>query len=51
MPQSNGQTSSPLVGLFTLAIFYTLYVVREFLLPVILALVLCFLLRPVVRLV
>lgn len=50
MLQSNGQTSAPLVGLFTLAIFYTLYVVREFLLPVILALVLCFLLRPVVRL-
>jgi predicted PurR-regulated permease PerM len=38
-----------LVGLFVLALFYTLHLAREFILPVVLALLLDFLLSPVVR--
>lgn len=38
-----------LVGLFILAIFYTLYLARSFLLPVVLAILLAFLLAPAVR--
>jgi len=48
-----GQTvdirSVMLTGLFMLALFYTLYLASEFILPVILALLLDFLLRPAVR--
>jgi predicted PurR-regulated permease PerM len=36
-------------GLFVLAVLYTLYLASEFVLPVILALVMCFLLMPIVR--
>jgi predicted PurR-regulated permease PerM len=36
-------------GLFLLAIFYTIYFVRSLLLPIVLALLLSYLLRPVVR--
>lgn len=38
-----------LTGLFILALFYTLYFARVLLLPIMLALLLTFLLRPVVR--
>jgi predicted PurR-regulated permease PerM len=38
-----------LTGLFVLACFYTLYLAREFFLPIVLALLLNFLLSPVVR--
>ena len=41
--------SLALTGLFVLAVFYTLYVARSFLLPVVLALLLSFVLTPVVR--
>ncbi|MBA3317453.1 MAG: AI-2E family transporter [Gemmatimonadales bacterium] len=39
-----------LVGLFLLAVFYTLYLAQEFFLPIVLAMLLDFLLSPVVRL-
>ena len=42
--------SVALTGLFVLASFYTLYLARSFFLPIILALLLNFLLSPVVRL-
>src|SRR5689334_20854186 len=41
--------SVPTTGLFLLAIFYTAYVVRSLLLPFVLALLLSYLLRPIVR--
>jgi predicted PurR-regulated permease PerM len=41
--------SIALTGLFVLAIFYTMYFMRSFLLPVVLALLLSYLLRPLVR--
>ncbi len=44
-----GIRSFALTGLFILASFYTLYFARAFLLPIILALLLSFLLSPVVR--
>ncbi len=44
-----GVRSLALTGLFLLACFYTVYFARDFLLPVVLALVLNFLLAPVVR--
>ncbi len=44
-----GVRSGPLTGLFLLAAFYTLYVARTFLLPVVLAGLLTLLLEPVVR--
>jgi predicted PurR-regulated permease PerM len=44
-----GIRSIALTGLFILAAFYTLYFGRAFFLPIILALLLSFLLRPVVR--
>jgi predicted PurR-regulated permease PerM len=44
-----GIRSLSLTGLFLLACFYTLYFARDFFLPVILAVVLNFLLAPVVR--
>jgi predicted PurR-regulated permease PerM len=44
-----GIRSLALTGLFILAAFYTLYLGREFFLPIVLALLLNFLLSPVVR--
>jgi predicted PurR-regulated permease PerM len=44
-----GIRSLALTGLFILACFYTLYLGREFFLPLVLALLLSFLLSPVVR--
>jgi len=41
--------SIALTGLFVLAIFYTMYFMREILLPLVLALLLSYLLRPIVR--
>ena len=41
--------SLALSGLFLLAIFYTIYFVRSLLLPIVLALLLSYLLRPIVR--
>ena len=41
--------SVALTGLFLLAIFYTMYFMRSLLLPIVLALLLSYLLRPVVR--
>ena len=41
--------SIALTGLFLLAIFYTIYFVRSLLLPIVLALLLSYLLRPIVR--
>jgi predicted PurR-regulated permease PerM len=44
-----GVQSVALTGLFILAVFYTIYFVRSILLPVVLALLLSYLLRPIVR--
>jgi len=44
-----GVRSIALTGLFVLAVFYTLYFGRAFFLPIVLALLLSFLLSPVVR--
>jgi predicted PurR-regulated permease PerM len=41
--------SVSLTGLFLLAIFYTIYFLRSLLLPIVLALLLSYLLRPIVR--
>src|SRR5258707_8132319 len=41
--------SIALTGLFILAVFYTIYFMRSILLPVVLALLLSYLLRPIVR--
>src|SRR6266478_4129076 len=41
--------SIALTGLFVLAVFYTLYFMRSILLPIVLALLLSYLLRPIVR--
>src|ERR1051326_1110277 len=41
--------SVALTGLFILAVFYTIYFMRSILLPIILALLLSYLLRPIVR--
>jgi predicted PurR-regulated permease PerM len=41
--------SIALTGLFTLAVFYTIYFMRSVLLPIILALLLSYLLRPIAR--
>jgi predicted PurR-regulated permease PerM len=49
LAQSQGVRSFALTGLFVLACFYTFYFAREFFLPVVLALLLNFLLSPVVR--
>src|SRR4030042_2699717 len=46
---SSGITSIMLKGLFIIALFYTLYFTRELVLPLVLASLLTFLLRPVVR--
>src|SRR5438093_12929885 len=44
-----GVRSIALTGLFTLAVFYTIYFMRLILLPIVLALLLSYLLRPIVR--
>jgi predicted PurR-regulated permease PerM len=44
-----GIRSVALIGLFVLAIFYTMYFMRGILLPFVLALLLSYLLRPIVR--
>jgi predicted PurR-regulated permease PerM len=44
-----GVRSIALTGLFVLAVFYTIYFMRSILLPIILALLLSYLLRPIVR--
>src|SRR5262249_24723708 len=44
-----GIQSISLTGLFILALFYTIYFIRSILLPVVLALLLSYLLRPIVR--
>ena len=41
--------SISLTGLFILAVFYTIYFMRSMLLPIILALLLSYLLRPIIR--
>src|SRR6059058_2136083 len=41
--------SLALTGLFILALFYTIYYLRSVLLPIVLALLLSYLLRPIVR--
>src|SRR5204862_1167991 len=41
--------SITLTGLFILALFYTIYLMRSILLPIVLALLLRYLLRPIVR--
>src|SRR2546429_381855 len=41
--------SIALTGLFILALFYTIYFMRSILLPIVLALLLSYLLRPIVR--
>src|SRR5215813_10959599 len=41
--------SIALTGLFVLAVFYTIYFMRAILLPIVLALLLSYLLRPIVR--
>jgi hypothetical protein len=44
-----GVQSISLTGLFILAVFYTVYFMRSILLPIVLALLISFLLRPIVR--
>src|SRR5215510_235061 len=44
-----GVRSIALSGLFILAVFYTIYFMRSVLLPIVLALLLSYLLRPIVR--
>jgi len=44
-----GIQSISLTGLFILALFYTIYFMRSILLPIVLALLLSYLLRPIVR--
>jgi hypothetical protein len=44
-----GVRSIALTGLFILAVFYTIYFMRSILLPIVLALLLSYLLRPIVR--
>src|SRR6266511_1062855 len=49
MQRPFGVQSISLTGLFILAVFYTIYFTRSILLPVVLALLLSYLLRPIVR--
>ena len=49
MQRPFGVQSISLTGLFILAVFYTIYFMRSILLPVVLALLISFLLRPIVR--
>ena len=44
-----GVQSILLTGLFILAVFYIIYFLRSMLLPIVLALLISFLLRPIVR--
>jgi predicted PurR-regulated permease PerM len=48
-PRGSTIRSAAAAGLFVLAAFYTLYLGRSFFLPIVLALLLSFLLSPVVR--
>jgi predicted PurR-regulated permease PerM len=49
MQRPFGVQSISLTGLFILAVFYTIYFMRSILLPIVLALLISFLLRPIVR--
>jgi predicted PurR-regulated permease PerM len=49
LPARRDVRSIALTGLFVLALFYTMYFMRSILLPLILAVLLSYLLRPVVR--
>ena len=49
MQRPFGVQSISLTGLFILAVFYTVYFMRSILLPIVLALLLSYLLRPIVR--
>lgn len=49
MRKPTNVTALSVLGLFILAVFYTIYFAREFLLPVVFALILSLILRPVVR--
>jgi predicted PurR-regulated permease PerM len=49
MQKPFGVQSISLTGLFILAVFYTIYFLRSILLPIVLALLISFLLRPIVR--
>ena len=49
MQRPFGVQSISLTGLFILAVFYTIFFMRSILLPVVLALLISFLLRPIVR--
>jgi predicted PurR-regulated permease PerM len=49
MQRPFGVQSISLTGLFILAVFYTIYFMRSILLPLVLALLISFLLRPIVR--
>jgi predicted PurR-regulated permease PerM len=49
MQRPFGVQSISLTGLFILAVFYTIYFMRSILLPVVLALLISYLLRPIVR--
>jgi hypothetical protein len=46
MQRPFGVQSISLTGLFVLAVFYTIYFMRSILLPIVLALMISFLLRP-----
>src|SRR5947207_2953838 len=48
-PFPTRRSSDLLTGLFILALFYTIYFMRSLLLPLVLALLLSYLLRPFVR--
>lgn len=48
-PETAIRSSWALTGLFVMAAFYTVYLMRSFLLPVVLALILTYVLAPVVR--
>src|SRR5262245_24041226 len=49
MQKPFGVQSISLTGLFILAVFYTMYFMRSVLLPIVLALLLSYLLRPILR--
>ncbi|PWT84281.1 MAG: hypothetical protein C5B58_04920 [Acidobacteria bacterium] len=49
MQRRFGVQSIALTGLFILAVFYTIYFLRSILLPIVVALLISFLLRPIVR--
>src|SRR5437762_7287990 len=49
LPKAFDVRSISLTGLFILALFYTMYFMRSVLLPIVLAMLLSYLLRPIVR--